>query len=207
MGMYQNTVFDVHREARLWEEDGELVGFAWLEEPDGVEMQEVHPRLRGSGSLENEMLGWPAPLTRAVYGELAGDELWTRVAEDEPRLDRLLFGLGFARDPDRAMKMVRTLDAPPDRWTVREVGGEGEWEERVEVRRDVWQPSQVTLEAYRRLRAAPGYDPRLDLVAVAPDGKFDSYCICWFDPESRTGLFEPLGTRQAYRGRGLGAGP
>ena len=46
-GMYQNTVFDVHREARLWEEDGELVGFAWLEEPDGVEMQEVHPRLRG----------------------------------------------------------------------------------------------------------------------------------------------------------------
>jgi len=47
--MYQNTVFDVRREARLWEEDGELVGFAWLEEPDGVVMQEVHPRLRGSG--------------------------------------------------------------------------------------------------------------------------------------------------------------
>ena len=30
------------------------------------------------------------------------------------------------------------------------------------------------------------------------------YCICWFDPKSLTGLFEPLGTRQALRGRGLG---
>ena len=76
-----------------------------------------------------------------------------------------------------------------------------EWEERVEVHREVWHPSRVTLEAYRRLRAA-GYNPRLDLVAVAPDGRFGSYCICWFGPQSRTGLFESLGTRQAHKGKG-----
>ena len=207
--MYQNTVFDPRREVRLWEDGDELLGFAWLEEPDGVVMQ-VHPRLRGSGSLEREMLEWAAGQTRSVFGERTGDELWTRVAEDEPRLDALLVGLGFGRDPDHALKMVRTLDgplaehAPPDGWTVREVDGEGEWGERVEVHHEIWHPSRVTLEAYRRLRAAPGYDPRLDLVAVAPDGKFGSYCLCWFDPQSRTGLFEPLGTRQKYRGRGLG---
>ena len=208
-GMYQNTVFDPRREVRLWEEDGELLGFAWLEEPDGVVMQ-VHPRLRGSGTLEREMLEWAAPQTHAVYGEQDEDELWTRVAEDEPRLDELLAGLGFARDPDHALKMIRTLDdplperAPPDGWSVREVGGEGEWEERVEIHREVWHPSRVTLEAYRRLRAAPCYDPNLDLVAVAPGGALGSYCICWFDPGSRTGLFEPLGTRSAHRGKGLG---
>jgi mycothiol synthase len=208
-GMYQNTVFDAGREVRLWEEDGELVGFAFLEEPDGMVMQ-VHPRLRGSGSLEGEMLGWAAHETRSVFGERAGDELWTRVAEDEPRLDALLAGMGFGRDPDHALKMARALDeppaehTPPDGWTVREVGGEEEWEERVEVHREVWHPSRVTLEAYRRLRKAPGYDPRLDLVAVAPDGEFCSYCLCWFDPQSRTGLFEPLGTRQTHRGKGLG---
>ena len=136
------------------------------------------------------------------------DELWTRAAEDDPRLDALLAGLGFERNSDHALKMVRTLDGPlpghalPYGWTVREVGGKGEWEERVEVHREVWHPSRVTLEAYRRLREAPGYDPRLDL--VAPDGEFGSYCICWFDPQSRTGLFEPLGTRRAHRGKGLG---
>jgi len=48
--MYQNTLFDARREVRLWEEEGELIGIALLEEPDGVVMQ-VHPRLRGSGSL------------------------------------------------------------------------------------------------------------------------------------------------------------
>ncbi len=207
--MYQNMVFDASRGVRLWEEDGELVGFAWLEEPDGVVMQ-VHPRLRGSGLLEGEMLEWAARQTHAVYGEAAGDELWTRIAEDEPRLAALLAELGFERDPDHALKMSRGLDVPitesalPDGWTVREVGGEEEWEERVEIHRDVWHPSRVTLEAYQRLRTAPGYDPRLDLVAVAPDGTFGSYCICWFDPESRTGLFEPLGTRTTYRGKGLG---
>ncbi len=208
-GMYQNTAFDPRREVRLWEEGDEMLGFAWLEEPDGVVMQ-VHPRLRGSGLLEREMLDWAARQTRAVYGERAGDEVWTRVPEDEPRLDALLADLGFGRDPDHALKMLRGLDEPlprrepPDGWTVREVGGEEEWAQRVEVHREVWRPSRVTLEAYRRLRGARGYDPWLDLGAVAPDGTFGSYCICWFDPESRTGVFEPVGTGPAHRGKELG---
>ena len=87
---------------------------------------------------------------------------------------------------------------------MREVGGGEEWGERVEIHREAWNPSRMTLEAYRRLREAPGYDPRLELVAVAPDGAFGSYCVCWLDPGSRTGLFEPLGAGPAYRGRGLG---
>jgi mycothiol synthase len=208
-GMYQNTVLDARREVRLWEEDGELVGFGWLEEPDGVVMQ-VHPRLRGSGLLEEEMLEWAASQTRAVYGEQAEHELWTRVAEDDPRLAELLVELGFEQDPDHALQMSRGLDAPiagsasPGGWIVREVGGKEEWEKRVEMHREVWHPSKVTLESYRRLRSAPGYDPRLDLVAADPDGTFGSYCICWFDPHSRTGLFEPVGTRPAHRGEGLG---
>lgn len=208
-GMFQNTVFDPRQEIRLWERDGELVGFAVLEEPDGVLMQ-AHPRLRGAGVLEKEMLRWAAGQTPVVYGEGAEGELWTRAPEDEPRLDALLTGLGFARDGDHALKMLRGLEGPlpdpalPDGWIVREVGGEAEWGARVEVHREVWPPSRVTMDAYRRLRLAPGYDPRLDLVAVGPDGALGAYCICWFDPVGRTGLFEPVGTRAAYRRMGLG---
>lgn len=176
--MYQNTVLDPYRGVRLWEDGSGLLGFAWLEEPDGVVMQ-VHPRLRGQGLLEGEMLDWAARQARAVYGERAGDELWTRVPEDGPRLDALFADLGFERDPDHALKMSRDLHepppehAPPDGWTVREVGQE-EWGERVDAHREVWHPSWVTLDAYRRLRAAPGYDPHLDLVATTPDGTFGS---------------------------------
>ncbi|HEV2404889.1 MAG TPA: GNAT family N-acetyltransferase, partial [Ktedonobacterales bacterium] len=83
-------------------------------------------------------------------------------------------------------------------------GGEDEWQRRVDTHREVYHPSRVTLEAYRRLRRAPYYRPDLDLVAVSPEGEFAAYCICWYDPATRVGEFEPVGTRAAYRRRGLG---
>lgn len=72
------------------------------------------------------------------------------------------------------------------------------------LHRDVWSPSCVTLPAYRRLRTVPGYAPDLDLVTVGRDSEFGSYCICWFDSASGTGLFESVGTSPIRRGKGLG---
>src|SRR6266540_3281242 len=61
-GVYQNTIFDPRASIRLWEDaGGELLGFAWREEPDGLSIQ-VHPRLRGSGLLEQQMLDWGAAI-------------------------------------------------------------------------------------------------------------------------------------------------
>jgi GNAT superfamily N-acetyltransferase len=49
----------------------------------------------------------------------------------------------------------------------------------------------------------PGYDQELDLVIVAPDGTLAAGCLCWLDARNQVGLFEPVGTRPAYRRRGL----
>jgi ribosomal protein S18 acetylase RimI-like enzyme len=208
-GVYQNTVFDPQRSIRLWESaDGELLGFGWLEEPDGVNLQ-IHPRLRGDGTLEQQILAWAAEHNRARLG-VESPELWAKANDSDAPLCALLERLGFARDDFHYLLMRRDLQAPipdtalPAGWSVRHVGGEDEWPARVETHREVWHPSKVTLEAYRRLRQAPVYDPELDLVAVSPDGEFASYCICWLDPANRCGEFEPVGTRSAFRGRRIG---
>jgi ribosomal protein S18 acetylase RimI-like enzyme len=85
--------------------------------------------------------------------------------------------------------------------------------ERVDAHRDAWThldhiglpgaTSRFTLERYQRLRRTPGYDPGLDLIVEATDGVIAACCICWLDEENGIGLFEPVGTRLAYRRRGI----
>ena len=84
--------------------------------------------------------------------------------------------------------------------------GEQGLEKRLGIHHAVWPSSRMTLAAYRNLREAAAYMPGLDLVAAGPDSVFGAYCLCWHDPASRTGLFEPLGTSPAHRRLGLGRG-
>lgn len=204
--VFQNTRFDPYKNIRLWEDGEGLAGFAILEEPDGV-IAQVRPALRGH--LEERMLRWAAERL-ADPARNPGAEIWTRALDTDQSYVALLDRLGFRRDADHAVKMHRRLEGPipkaplSEGWKVRPVGGEDEWDQRVKLHREVWAPSRVTLAAYRRLRITPGYDPHLDLVAAGPDGGFGSYCICWLDPASKFGLFEPVGTHPAHRRKGLG---
>lgn len=209
--LYGDPGYDPRTEVRLWEDSmGGLIGFAWLEEPDGVVMQ-VRPDLRGQGPVEEAMLGWAAERL-ADSGRNPDGELWTRAISEDAKLDALLVLMGFGRDPDHALKMHQGLDTAtpepdlPEGWTVRPVDGEREVEERVELHHAVWPASRMTPEAYRNLRKAAGYMPSLDLVAAGPGSVLGAYCLCWHDPASRTGLFEPLGTSPAHRRLGLGRG-
>jgi ribosomal protein S18 acetylase RimI-like enzyme len=65
-------------------------------------------------------------------------------------------------------------------------------------------PLEAYWPRYQRFMRSPAYVPDLDLVTVAPDGSFASFCICWLDPVNRVGLFEPVGTHPDYQRLGLG---
>ena len=208
-GMYQNTLFDPRENIRLWERDGQLLGFAWFDMPNSVNMQ-IDPALHGQGQLEAEMLEWAGERARACQsGSQDPPKLATWCMADDQWRDAFLTGRGFVRGSYEMLHFRCDLAAPiaavaAPGAVVRPVGGEDEYQERVDTHREVWQPSKVTLEAYRRLRAAPIYRPDLDLVAALPDGAFAAYCICWLDVANQIGEFEPVGTRPAWRGRGMG---
>jgi len=77
--------------------------------------------------------------------------------------------------------------------------------ERVAVHRDVWAPSRVTESSYANVRAAWPYRASLDCVIEAPDGRFAAYALLWPDDENGVGELEPVGVREDFRRRGLGA--
>ena len=223
-GLYQNTELDPRASLHLWEEEHEVVGFGWFDEPNSFDFQ-IHPRLLGRGLIEELALAWAADRARVSRDETEG-VLHARVRTGFTEIVALLTEQGFERDTRTPASLIerrgyppndfyyvhfqhdlrapRRDPVPPAGWSVRPVGSEAEWQARVDLHRTVWAPSRVTLDAYRRLRTAPVYRPDLDFVAVAPDGRLAAYCICWLDPTTRVAEFEPVGTHPDFRGRGIG---
>jgi ribosomal protein S18 acetylase RimI-like enzyme len=209
--MYRGPAFDPTANIRLWHaDDGALAGFAWREAP-GAAIVERHPHWYRNPGLEALMLAWTID-NWAKSGEDGKPPSLTTYAldSDDEQIARLE-AQGFAVTGGHLYsRMERDLTAPmpdtvpPSGAIIRPINPESELEERVALHREVWANSAVTPDSYRRMRAVPGYSPDLDIVAVLPDGAFASYCICWFDPVSGRGEFEPVGTRAAYRRQGLG---
>ena len=105
---------------------------------------------------------------------------------------------------------VRDLQEPPapptlpDGFRYRTFGPD-DLAERVAIHRDVWAPSRVTEESYVNVMAEWPYRPSLDCVVEAPDGRFAAYCLVWLEDENAVGELEPVGVREEFRRRGLGA--
>lgn len=77
-------------------------------------------------------------------------------------------------------------------------------EDRVKLHQHVWNTARHTVEVFRRMQDAPLYRPDLDLMVVAPSGELACYVLGWYDPASRSGLMEPVGTHADFRRQGLG---
>ena len=54
-----------------------------------------------------------------------------------------------------------------------------------------------------RLRRCSLYQPELDLVVEAPDGRVAGYGLFWADPVTRVGLVEPMRTEEEFQRQGI----
>ena len=209
--MFLGPIFDPTAHVHLWHrKDGNLVGFAWRDGPGSFVLQ-THPIQDHDPALIEAMLNW-ANDHWAVSGADGTARAARTYAHDADRSRiALLMRHDFRRMVDHEMlRLERSLAEPvadaalPRGAIVRSLGGEDEMAAGIALHHAVRPDSTMTTESYRRMRAVVGFRPDLDLIAVAPDGVFASYGICWLDPINQTGLFEPVGTRATYRRCGFG---
>lgn len=191
---------------RLWLDGDTALGAVW---PVAGQVELLtDPQHR---QLEEAMLDWAEARHRENYAEAGETPPFTAYsydgdAERVARLQRR----GYRRTDECYRYRRRPLVDPipdaalPPGYTLRHVAGEADLEARVNVHRTAFAPSRMTTTKHRAVMAAPTYRPELDLITVAPDGNFASYCLAWYDAANHIGVFEPVGTDPVYQRRGLG---
>lgn len=205
----------VRDHTRLWFDAGErMVGFAFVDRYHNlrfeVDPQAAHP------AIESEIVAWGVACVRRAAQK--GDEALTLDAscrdEDAGRI-ALLERYGFVRQETRSLHMVRSLDAPiptprvPAGFGIRHVAGEREVKALVALHRAAFGTANMTVEERLAMMRVPEYDPELDLLAIAPDGRFAACCMCSISREEneRTGRNEgytdPVATHPDFQRRGL----
>lgn len=197
--------YDPQQVVHVWQDHAEnMIGFA-LFYPlySGFNLQ-VHPQYRGEHGEETMLVEAEERLRILMNqeGQSSAVDAWDVFETDVDRIT-LLERHGFVRRPDvwyAAMRSLAESIPPPTLppgFTVRSVAGPDDVAERIAHRSD------VTVERYQHFMQTPGYNCDLDVVAVAPDGHFGAYCICWMDSVNKVGEFEPVGTRPNFRQQGL----
>jgi len=199
-GLRQHEDREDEWKIRLWVEHGQVVAWSWLKD-DGRAMLEfqVHPEhLHLLDEIADE------PRARVAYA-----------FEDDTATREVLACHGFTEPEDGAMHFntCELAEAPelpelPEGFRYR-TAGEDDVAERVAIHREVWsrpdRPSRFTEASFAHVRAEWPYRESLDCVVEAPDGRFAAYALLWPDDANGVGELEPVGVRDEFRRRGLGA--
>jgi ribosomal protein S18 acetylase RimI-like enzyme len=202
---FENNSRNMDLGIRVWEDDGEIVGFAVPEEPL-VYFVQLHPDYMHH---YGEMVEWIEEYSRANWSK---DDTVLKIIEMEgnPEKEQTLLRHGFTRGRIYGIFRMRDVDAPipnykllegfsirsvtPDDFDeiascIRQVFGHAEWFNR---------------EILEALTSASFYNPDLDLAVVNREGKVVSFCTFRLDGPSGVTELEPMGTLLDYRAMGIG---
>lgn len=205
--------FNLEQVIFIWETPDGNVAAVLNPEGKGEAHLQVNPRLR-TLELEKDMLKVAEQhLAVSISSDLLRLRVWVN-AKDDLRKD-ILTRRGYHKADGAEHQRRRSLSKPiPDvqvstGYTVRSLGDVNELPMRSWVSWKAFHPNEPDedyegWEWYHNVQLAPLYCRDLDLVAVAPDGEFASFCTVWFDDVNRTGAFEPVGTAPDHQQRGLG---
>ncbi len=203
-GLFANPTIDPTALIRLFEDDqGDLRGFVWLH---GGRNFMVHLDTAQPGATDTI-----AAMVRWAEEHLGPGEPFRIEIAPLAIVQDALTAAGYRDTGEADFQLnAQPLDGPlaepelPEGAVVRpvDVDDPADVAARVALHREVWESSKFSVEGYPRMREKPIYRPDLDLVVVTPAGELAAYVIAWWDPDSRTSLFEPVGAALAHRRQG-----
>lgn len=200
---------------RLWvDETGRIRAFALVDAYNNL-LFEIDPAV-DSHELQAQIVYWGLQCVRNIAPD-GGDNLTLDAAcrEDDVERADMLARYGFIRQPHQSLHLARALDETipepilPAGFHIRPLNGPAEVEAWVALHRLAFGTQNMTVEEKSAMMSQPDYDPLLDLVAVAPNGRLVAYCVGGISREenARTGRNEghtdPIATHPDFRKRGL----
>ena len=122
----------------------------------------------------------------------------------------LLSELGYKKGEASMYLRLRPVDLPipdvgcPESYEIRSVKGKSDYDQLASITRLVFGHGEwFNAQVYEGITRCSFYKKDLDLVAIAPDGTFASFCTFRMDPISRITNLEPVGTHPSHRRLGL----
>ena len=209
------TMEKIRQQTRLWfATEHRMAAFAYVDHYNNLWFE--LDRQSFSPTIEQEIVDWGVKCVR----HLAQTQDTPLTLDASCRLENseriaLLERHGFVRQEEQSLQMVRSLAEPipdpqiPAGFFIRHVQGEQEVEALVTLHRAAFGTDNMTIEERLAMMRVPDYDPELDLLAVAPDGRLAASCVCSISRDEnqhsgrKEGYTDPIATHPDFRRRGL----
>ena len=165
--------------------------------------------------IENQLFDWGMKSAVHSSGPGVEDTLDTSCREDDLHRVAMLGRQGFRKLEQNTLQMALKLDQPitpvrlPEGFSIRSIKGEQEVDAIVALHRAAFKTSNMTREERLAIMRAPDYEPALDLVVLATDGRMAGYCTCSISTAenklsgSMIGHTDPVAVHPEFRRRGL----
>ena len=202
---------------RVWEDNGQLVGFAFLHLNCSEFIFESETFCDKRSEVEAQAVEWALRQAEKIAAEGGRYTIfYANVPEFAVERMSLLENYGFTRDEKYRIYLDYPLNAEipaaefPPGFTAGYLKSASEVQDYIAAYHNAFLFDKMTEQWRRNLLGMPDYIPELDLVAAAPNGEFAAFCLCWLEQEGsdysgiKKGYIQTVGTQQKFQNKGIG---
>lgn len=191
----QSNRFDLEKDIRIWEDSDKIIGFVlYLACENNPEFQ-IRPEYYNS-SLAQEMIQWT--IDRAK--ELKQNNIEVGCLDIDKEKLKFLEKNGFQNLNDSFVCMEMILDQIPI-YSIPDEYSFVTYNERPDLTSITGDDSPTDKNS--EIFNSDKYRNDLGIRICFKDKEIVSGCICWYDEIDNCGIFEPVGTNEKHRSKGL----